>query len=562
MPHKVFIGYSLEDKLVADAACAALEAQRIPCWIAPRDILTNDDSGEAISDMLAKCHIVLLIFSSNAVDSPEVRREIDWAVSKGKIIVPLRIDDIPGSDTFKFSHGKTHWLDALTPPLEVNLNQLCDTISRLLAQQKVTETPLWTLHDTASACATTRVIVPESAKQHPVAANTISESKPAQSVNSASKQVQKPPAGLAEAQSVNIKPIPLPVYSWPAPPQPSMGEREFFHQEEMGEPVEREEESEPFQHSALEQTESSHTEQDNAEPDCTVSRPIFPTSSPPLIHAFGIKPFQSKEDDEPVAHNKFWTPSRVTFIVLFCIAAVMILFLFQRQSKQSSVKAHSVSISTLQSPVAQFLNPSQPILTPVNVQPPGLSNASSEKSKQEPQQKEVVPAVTQPALLAQQAGSTKVEKTTIPSPANQGAKSAQPIQLARGNNLTWTDSATGRMWTKKDSGDNNDLTWYAATEYCRNLQLDDHSDWRLPTIGELQGIYNASSSVAVQCCGGQSKIWHVKGKLQISGLEWSSSLGDGTQMAVYFNFSSDEQISAPIGNSDSMRALCVRKAGA
>ena len=142
MAHKVFICHSSKDKQIADAACAALEAQRIPCWIAPRDILAGDEYGKSIVDALTCSQIVLLIFSSDANKSPQVRREIERAVSKGKIIVPFRIEDVMPSDAMEFALSNTHWLDALTPPLERYLVQLCDTISRLI-QRSEAEAPLW-----------------------------------------------------------------------------------------------------------------------------------------------------------------------------------------------------------------------------------------------------------------------------------------------------------------------------------------------------------------------------------------------------------------------------------
>ncbi|PYI97443.1 MAG: hypothetical protein DME98_08235 [Verrucomicrobia bacterium] len=47
MAHDVFISYSSEDKLAADALCGALEAARIRCWIAPRDVVpARSYSGE------------------------------------------------------------------------------------------------------------------------------------------------------------------------------------------------------------------------------------------------------------------------------------------------------------------------------------------------------------------------------------------------------------------------------------------------------------------------------------------------------------------------------------
>ena len=552
MPHKVFIGYSLEDKLVADAACAALEAQRIPCWIAPRDILTNDENGEAISDMLAQCPIVLLIFSAKAIDSPEVRREIDWAVSKGKIIVPLRIDDIPASDAFKFVHGRTHWLDALTPPLEANLTKVCDKISRLLAEHKVADAPLWTLHDESGAENTSQVIVPESVKQHSVAADAISESIPAPTLSSVPEQTIEPHIVQANAHPSTVQPIPLPVYSWPAPPQSPSA---------VSKPVYREEVNESVLHSAPYQTVHTQVAQDAAHSAFTESPTIFPTLSPPLMHLIESKPRYSEDEDGSVAHKRYWTSPRMTFIILFCIAALIMVFLFLRQSRQSPVKANSVPSSALESPVTPFLNPSQPNLTPVNNQQSGLSNANTEAPQQVLLQKEVVPALAQPALLAQQVASTKTVQATSETPMKQGATSVQPTPVDEESNLVWIDFATGLMWAKKDSGDRNDLTWNAASEYCKNLQLDGHSDWRLPTIDQLQGIYDSTRSIEGQCCGGQSKIWHVKGGLKLSGPLWSSTTGEGAQKAVYLNMNAYEQITAPISNSESLRALCVRKAG-
>jgi len=139
MAHTVFICHSSKNKPIADAACAALEAKRIPCWIAPRDIIGGEEYGEAIINALSQCQIVLLIFSLHANNSPQVRREIERAVSKEKIIVPFRIEDVLPSRAMEYALGNTHWLDAITPPMERRLAELCDTISRLLQRQQGAE---------------------------------------------------------------------------------------------------------------------------------------------------------------------------------------------------------------------------------------------------------------------------------------------------------------------------------------------------------------------------------------------------------------------------------------
>jgi len=139
MAHKVFICHSSQNKPIADAACAALEAQRIPCWIAPRDILGGEEWGEAIINALSECQVVLLIFSLHANNSPQVRREIERAVHKQKIIVPFRIEDVMPSRAMEYALGNTHWLDAITPPMERRLAELCATIASLLQRKEGVE---------------------------------------------------------------------------------------------------------------------------------------------------------------------------------------------------------------------------------------------------------------------------------------------------------------------------------------------------------------------------------------------------------------------------------------
>jgi len=131
----VFISYSTKDKSTADAICAALEANGIRCWIAPRDIQPGSDWGESIIDAIHACRAMVLVFSGNSNASSQIKREIERAVNVGIPVVPFRIEDILPSKTLEYFISTQHWLDALTPPLEQHLQYLATTMRAILAQK-------------------------------------------------------------------------------------------------------------------------------------------------------------------------------------------------------------------------------------------------------------------------------------------------------------------------------------------------------------------------------------------------------------------------------------------
>jgi hypothetical protein len=125
---------------------------------------------------------------------------------------------------------------------------------------------------------------------------------------------------------------------------------------------------------------------------------------------------------------------------------------------------------------------------------------------------------------------------------------------------TWTDLATRLMWTKVDSsirkgvGDSTGLlTWDEAVGYCRNLQLEDYKDWRLPTIDELEGIYDPK----LLDTGFDKPA--IKGNLRISIDHWSTTPSKYKGMVLTFNFFNGMR-GDKYGNSiyETAYTLCVR----
>ena len=132
LAHQVFISYSSKDKIVGDAACAFLERRGIGCWIAPRDIVPGMDWGEAIVDGITGAQVFVLVFSTNANESPQVRREIERAVHHGLAVIPFRIEDVLPVKSLEYFMSVAHWLDALKPPLDDHFAHLAKVVEGLL----------------------------------------------------------------------------------------------------------------------------------------------------------------------------------------------------------------------------------------------------------------------------------------------------------------------------------------------------------------------------------------------------------------------------------------------
>ena len=114
------------------AACASLEAAGIRCWIAPRDIMPGTEYGASIVDALDRCRVLVLIFSSNANESPQLRREVEHAVSRAVPIVPVRIENVVPTKLMAYFVESVHWLDAMTPPVESHFQRLAEVVKAML----------------------------------------------------------------------------------------------------------------------------------------------------------------------------------------------------------------------------------------------------------------------------------------------------------------------------------------------------------------------------------------------------------------------------------------------
>ena len=64
------------------------------------------------------------------IESAQVRREVERAISKGMIVLPFRVEDVKPAGAMEFALSNTHWLDGFTPPVERQMELLAKSVER------------------------------------------------------------------------------------------------------------------------------------------------------------------------------------------------------------------------------------------------------------------------------------------------------------------------------------------------------------------------------------------------------------------------------------------------
>ena len=118
---------------------------------------------------------------------------------------------------------------------------------------------------------------------------------------------------------------------------------------------------------------------------------------------------------------------------------------------------------------------------------------------------------------------------------------------------TVLDMKTNLMWASKGNGFN--VNWYGANNYCENYRVGGHMDWRLPTIKELETLFDINKPQIIG--GGMFKVNHTK-LIKLDWHQYWSSDVKG-ECNYFFNFENGQIMCFEAHlNWDLARALPVR----
>jgi hypothetical protein len=128
---RVFITYSSKDQKVARTICTALENRGLACWISSRNVKPGQNYQEQIVRAIRGSKIMVLVFTANANNSNEIKKELALASQNNLIVIPVRIEDVAPNEAFAYEFATRQWID-LFEDWEKSMAELVELIAAIL----------------------------------------------------------------------------------------------------------------------------------------------------------------------------------------------------------------------------------------------------------------------------------------------------------------------------------------------------------------------------------------------------------------------------------------------
>lgn len=113
-----FISYSSKDSLFIADLVNILKGYNIAYWKAPEMIPAGSNYAREIPKAIRDCDVFLLVISEASQDSIWVEKEVDVAICYRKKIIPIKIDNVPLSDMYRFYLNNVQIVDVCVKPNE------------------------------------------------------------------------------------------------------------------------------------------------------------------------------------------------------------------------------------------------------------------------------------------------------------------------------------------------------------------------------------------------------------------------------------------------------------
>ncbi len=111
MAGHVFVCHSSRDRARVEPLVRFVETAGWKCWMAPRDVPPGVEYAQAIVEAIDGCGLMLFAATAAADASPQVRRELERATSRGTTLLVARLEDYELSKAVQYYVGQVQWLE-------------------------------------------------------------------------------------------------------------------------------------------------------------------------------------------------------------------------------------------------------------------------------------------------------------------------------------------------------------------------------------------------------------------------------------------------------------------
>ena len=130
----IFISYQNRAQDVADKIFEKLQSNNLHCWYAPR--IQYGDYAKRINEAIKLCKVFIVLIDKSSGVSEHVLNEVELAydryVKKEIVIIPIRLDSEPLSESFEYYFARMQWIDAFSVSFNVALNTLLEHVQSAL----------------------------------------------------------------------------------------------------------------------------------------------------------------------------------------------------------------------------------------------------------------------------------------------------------------------------------------------------------------------------------------------------------------------------------------------
>ena len=135
--YDVFISYRRKDSEFVKQLYQELTDRGVSAWFDKESIEVADHWRTSIAKGIRGCKVFILVLSPDAVESTNIRKEVDLAERHGKTIIPLmwRKTEIP--EAFEYALAGIQWIDFKGTVSPENFDELADVVNRLIGLNRI-----------------------------------------------------------------------------------------------------------------------------------------------------------------------------------------------------------------------------------------------------------------------------------------------------------------------------------------------------------------------------------------------------------------------------------------